>query len=133
MRNLLLQVIVNAGLGNVNTALPVVGTEELLTVGVRYALAVNIHCIVVESHNQRISGNLPHAVITLYKGIVLAAYIDGNCLGIGEVITECCAKVRIDLGILVTFQVCCGTCGLGYDTHLLGSSAGGQQYGCKQQ
>ena len=59
----------------------------------------------MESYNQRICGNLPHAVFTLCKWVVLAAYIDGYGLGIGEIITECCAQIRVDLGILVTLKI----------------------------
>ena len=73
----------------------------------------------MESHNQRIGGNLPHAILSLGQRIVLATYINSYGFGIGKIITECCAQVRVDLGILVTLQIGRGTCGLGYDTHLL--------------
>ena len=51
VRDFLLKIIVHAGLGNLNSAAPVAGAEELAAVGIRNALTVHCHHIIVESRN----------------------------------------------------------------------------------
>ena len=123
MRDLLLEVEIDAGLRHLDTAGPVSRAEELLGVRIGHPLAVNVEHIVVESRHEGVGGHFPHAVLAL-RHLIGLADIDRYGLGIRSLYTENDAEVRIDLGILLSREIGCGGSGLREDTNLLVSRAG---------
>ena len=97
VRDVLLQVIVHARLGNLDAAGPEARAEEQPAVRVGNPLPVHIQRVIVETGHEGFRLGFPNAVRTLHHRIVLAAHVHGDGLGLGIVVAEHGRQVRIDL------------------------------------
>ena len=72
VRDFLLKIEIHPGLGHLDTAGPVSGTEEFLGIGIGNPLSVDSEHIVVESGNKRVGSHFPNPIFALGHGIGLA-------------------------------------------------------------